>query len=89
MRASDPAAALRSFVAAGRQPNDPANRDRRPFVKICGVTDADGVRAAVRAGADAIGLNVESDNAPAIACYTKLGFREVARYDEALLVARG
>ncbi len=58
MRAADPAAALRSFVAAGRQPGDPANRDRRPFVKICGVTDADGVRAALRAGADAIGLNV-------------------------------
>ncbi len=58
MRASDPAAALRSFVAAGRQPADPANRDRRPFVKICGITDAEGVRAAVRAGADAIGLNV-------------------------------
>jgi tryptophan synthase beta chain len=58
MRAADPAAALRSFVAAGRQPGDPANRDRRSFVKICGVTDADGVRAAVRAGADAIGLNV-------------------------------
>ena len=58
MRAADPAAAVRSFVAAGRQPDDPANVARRPFVKICGITDADGVLAAVRAGADAVGLNL-------------------------------
>jgi len=58
MRASDPTAAARSFVAAGRQPRDPANVARRPFVKICGVTDAAGALAAVRAGADAIGLNL-------------------------------
>ena len=58
MRAADPAATVRSFVAAGRPPGDPANVARRPFVKICGVTDADGVAAAVAAGADAIGLNV-------------------------------
>ena len=32
-------AAVRSFVAAGRPPDDPANVARRPFVKICGVTD--------------------------------------------------
>ncbi|HYH91995.1 MAG TPA: tryptophan synthase subunit beta [Candidatus Saccharimonadales bacterium] len=58
MRAPDPAAAVRSFVSAGRQPDDPANVARRPFVKICGVTDEAGAIAAVRAGADAIGLNV-------------------------------
>ena len=57
MRSADPVAAVRSFVAAGRAPDDPANVASRPFVKICGVTDADGVLAAVRAGADAIGLN--------------------------------
>ncbi len=58
MRSADPAAAAHAFVAAGAFPDDPAVADRIPFVKICGVTDADGVRAAIRAGADAIGLNV-------------------------------
>ncbi len=58
VRAAAPAAAAAAFVAAGRAPADLANVARRPFVKICGVTDADGVLAAVRAGADAIGLNV-------------------------------
>ena len=58
MRSRDPIAAARAFVAAGRAPDDLANVARRPLVKICGVTDADGVLAAVRSGADAIGLNV-------------------------------
>ena len=58
VRAADPAAAARSFVAAGRVPADPANRAATAFVKVCGVTDAEGVLAAVRSGADAIGLNL-------------------------------
>jgi tryptophan synthase beta chain/phosphoribosylanthranilate isomerase len=58
MRSPDAVAAVRSFVDAGRAPDDPANVARRPFVKICGVTDADGVLAAIRAEADAIGLNL-------------------------------
>ena len=58
MRSAHPAAAARAFVAAGAFPVDPAVGDRLPIVKICGVADADGVRAAIRAGADAIGLNV-------------------------------
>ena len=57
MRSPDPAAAARSFVAAGRDPIDIAAAARAPFVKICGVTDAAGILAAIRAGADAIGLN--------------------------------
>jgi tryptophan synthase beta subunit len=58
VRAPDPEAEARAYVAAGRAPTDPANLDRIPFVKICGITDATGIEAAVRAGADAIGLNL-------------------------------
>jgi len=59
VRAADPAAAVRSFVSAGRLPVDPANRAATvALVKVCGITDADGVLAAVRSGADAIGLNL-------------------------------
>ncbi len=58
VRAADPAATARAFVAAGRTSSDPAEVARRPFVKICGITDVAGVHAALAAGADAIGLNV-------------------------------
>ncbi|HEX2755202.1 MAG TPA: tryptophan synthase subunit beta [Candidatus Limnocylindrales bacterium] len=58
VRAGDPAAAARAFVSAGRLPTDPANRAATAFVKVCGITDAEGVLAAVRSGADAIGLNL-------------------------------
>jgi tryptophan synthase beta chain len=58
VRAGDPESATRAFVAAGAAPDDLANGARAPFVKICAVTDEAGVRAAIRAGADAIGLNL-------------------------------
>jgi tryptophan synthase beta subunit len=61
---SDPAAVtarVSALVAAGRQPRqgeDPSTDGRRPFVKICGITESAGLRAAIAAGADAIGLNL-------------------------------
>jgi tryptophan synthase beta chain len=58
VRTGDPEATARSFVAAGRPPDDLVNEAGRPFVKICGVTGSDDIAAAVRAGADAIGLNL-------------------------------
>jgi tryptophan synthase beta subunit len=58
MRSADPVAAAHAFVAAGAMPLDIAAADRIPFVKICGVTDEAGALAAVRSGADAIGLNL-------------------------------
>jgi tryptophan synthase beta subunit len=58
VRAEDPESAVRSFVTAGEVPSDPAAEGRIPFVKICGITDASGLHAALRAGADAIGLNL-------------------------------
>ena len=57
MRSADPAATARAFVAAGKVPHDVAAEAREPLTKICGVTDAAGALAAVRAGADAVGLN--------------------------------
>ncbi len=58
MRSAEPASAARAFVAAGSVPHDVAAEARQPLVKICGVVDSDGVFAALRAGADAIGLNL-------------------------------
>src|SRR4051812_15277513 len=58
VRAGDPMAAARAFVAAGAPPDDPVEASRAPLVKICGIADAAGIEAAIRAGADAIGLNL-------------------------------
>ena len=58
MRSADPAAAARAFVTAGSVPHDVAAEARLPLTKICGVTDSAGALAAVRADADAVGLNL-------------------------------
>ncbi|HEY3186794.1 MAG TPA: pyridoxal-phosphate dependent enzyme, partial [Solirubrobacteraceae bacterium] len=58
VRAGDPQSAARSFVDAGAHPSDPVEAARAPLVKICGVTDAAGIEAAVHARAGAIGLNL-------------------------------
>jgi tryptophan synthase beta subunit len=79
VRAADPTAAVRTFVSAGRPPADPANRAATPFVKICGVTDADGILAAVRAGADAIGLNLVPGTPRALSWPEAIELRRVAR----------
>jgi ribosomal protein S18 acetylase RimI-like enzyme len=42
--------------------------------------------AELRSTVDHIGLNVQAENAAAIACYSCLGFRPVAEYEEALLI---
>jgi tryptophan synthase beta subunit len=79
VRSADPAAAVRAFVAAGSPPSDPANTAAVPFVKICGVTDADGVLAAIRAGADAIGLNLVPGTPRALSLDEAIELRRVAR----------
>ena len=79
MRSVDARAAAGAFVAAGRQPDDPANVARRPFVKICGVTDEAGVHAAVRAGADAIGLNIVAGTPRALSTPEAQRLADVAR----------
>jgi tryptophan synthase beta subunit len=60
---SDPAAVearVSTLVEAGSMPRpgvDPAVDGRVPFIKICGITEPDGLAAAIAAGADAVGLN--------------------------------
>ncbi|NJD30118.1 MAG: tryptophan synthase subunit beta [Chloroflexi bacterium] len=58
VRSGDPESAARAMVEAGRLPDDLAAAARRPFVKICGVVDEAGIRAALAARAAAIGLNL-------------------------------
>jgi len=79
VRAGDPAAAARSFVAAGFLPDDPANRAATGLVKVCGITDAEGVLAAVRSGADAIGLNLVPGTPRALELGEAVALARVAR----------
>ena len=57
MRSAEPVAAAHAFVTAGSVPHDVAAEARQPLVKICGVTDSEGVLSVLRSGADAIGFN--------------------------------
>ena len=60
----------------------PTIRSRRlatPFVKICGITDAAGSRAAVAAGADAIGLNLVPGTPRALSLDEAANLATVAR----------
>ncbi len=79
LRGSDPATAVRSFVAAGRDPGPTVATSPRPFVKICGIVDEDGVLAAVRAGADAIGLNVVAGTRRALTLAEAAALARLAR----------
>ena len=79
MRSADPSAAARAFVAAGRYPDDATAAARAPIVKICGVTDEAGVAAAVRAGAEAIGLNFAPGTPRELSVGEGAGLARVAR----------
>jgi tryptophan synthase beta subunit len=79
VRAADPAAAARTFVKAGRVPNDLVNVASQALVKVCGITDAEGILAAVRAGADAIGLNLVPGTPRALSLEEAVALARVAR----------
>ena len=71
-------------AALGNITTDPAHRGRglarRATAAVC--------RALLERGVETIGLNVAADNAAAIACYARLGFRREAAFDEAQLDRR-
>ena len=80
VRSADPEAAARTFVSAGRLPRDPSNRAAAVgIVKVCGITDAEGILAAVRAGADAIGLNLVPGTPRALGLGEAVALARVAR----------
>ena len=81
VRAGDPEAAARAMVEAGAPPSDPVEAARAPFVKICGITDEAGIRAAVAAGADAIGLNLVPGTPRALSLEEATNLATVARAD--------
>jgi tryptophan synthase beta chain len=79
VRAGDPEGAARAMAEAGAPPTDPVEMARVPFVKICGITDEAGIRAAIAAGADAIGLNVVPGTPRALSLEEAANLATVAR----------
>ena len=79
VRAADPAAAARAIVMAGAHPDDLVNRANQALVKICGVVDAGGIAAALRAGVDAIGLNLVAGTPRALAAEEAASLARLAR----------
>ena len=73
-----------SVAALGNITTAPERRGRglarRATARLC---------VALRETIDGIGLNVKADNAAAIACYRRLGFTEVAPYEELTLSPPG
>jgi len=65
-------------AALGNVATLPEHRGRGLARRVCAA-----LIASLEPVADHIGLNVASHNESAIACYRRLGFREVARYEEA------
>lgn len=70
-------------AALGNVATDPERRGRglarRVTARLC---------ASLLEEVEHVGLNVKADNAAAIACYRRLGFEEVARYEELMLTER-
>src|SRR5204862_3347248 len=79
VRAGDPVAAARLLVAAGAPPADAAEAARAPLVKICGITDAAGVEAAIRVSAAGIGLHLVAGTPRALELGEAIELAAVAR----------
>jgi RimJ/RimL family protein N-acetyltransferase len=78
-------APAQGVAALGNVTTHPAWRGRGLAAAACAAL----CRALLARGVATIGLNVRADNAAAIACYQKLGFRRTAAYDEWMLEAHG
>lgn len=67
-------------AALGNIVTNPKHRGRGYAAAVTARTCAE-----LLATVDHIGLNMKADNAAAVACYTRLGFRPIAEYEEVML----